>query len=155
MPCREFDVVGLVLLVTDPVTRDTFRGRAKSQWAFMTDGSCAKGDAADAWEETQVLAIEISWPEQAFVSFEKTLVGSVVGYCNLWLKHRDQSNRLWVAEATERSHYSSKMTSPAFRHLTGAALEVQKWSKLNSWNVDILQSDVEQLAVHFENPSSA
>lgn len=75
---REFDVVGLVLLVTDPVTRDTFRGRAKSQWAFMTDGSCAKGDAADAWEETQVLAIEISWPEQAFVSFEKTLVGSVV-----------------------------------------------------------------------------
>ncbi|KAG6551190.1 hypothetical protein Mapa_007426 [Marchantia paleacea] len=155
MPCREFDVAGLVLLVTDPVTRDTFRGRAKSQWAFMTDGSCAKGDAADAWEETQVLAIEVTWPEQAFVSFETTLVGSVVGYCNLWLRHRDQSNRLWVAEASERSHYSSKMTSPAFRHLTGAALEVQKWSKLNSWNVDILQSDVEQLAVHFENPSSA
>ncbi|KAL2619874.1 hypothetical protein R1flu_000079 [Riccia fluitans] len=150
MPCREFDVVGLVLFVTDPVPRDSFRGAAKSQWVFITDGSCAKGDAADAWEETQVLAVEVFWPVEAFVPVESSLVGSVVGFCNLWLKHRDHGNRLWVSEASDRANYSTKLTSPTFRHLSSTACEVRKWASLNSWNVDILQSDVEELAVHFK-----
>ncbi|KAL3681954.1 hypothetical protein R1sor_024910 [Riccia sorocarpa] len=149
MSCREFDVVGLVLSVTDPFPRDSFRGAAKSQWVFITDGSCAKGDAADAWEETQVLAVEVFWPVEAFVPIESSLVGSVVGFCNLWLKHRDHVNRLWVAEASDKAHYSAKLTSSAFRHLSTAASEVRKWAKLNTWNVEILQSDVEEMAVHF------
>ncbi|PPS06622.1 hypothetical protein GOBAR_AA14016 [Gossypium barbadense] len=79
--------------------------------------------------------------DDSFAPINPNLVGSMVGFCNLIKKPKDQMNHLWVAEATENSTYYLNF-KPSISHLQSAGASVQAWAKASSSIIDELRKKV-------------
>ncbi|KAL4189586.1 hypothetical protein AMTRI_Chr08g207900 [Amborella trichopoda] len=137
----EFDFAGVVVFVGEPYVC----GNHKKQWVFTTDGSEAwSGSESDVLAQA-LLAISFSMPiadTGSFAPANYTLAGSTVGFCNLLKRERDQSNNLWVAEATENSTYSFCFNLPGRSHLKESADNVRQWAKNSSLILDKLKQRI-------------
>ncbi|CAL5389934.1 unnamed protein product [Camellia sinensis] len=78
----------------------------------------------------------------SFSPINQNLVGSVVGFCNLIKRAKDQINFLWVAEATENSTYSLSYDNVHCSHLKEAAVSAERWAKISSSTIEKLRRKV-------------
>ncbi|XP_021908727.1 protein BREAST CANCER SUSCEPTIBILITY 2 homolog B isoform X3 [Carica papaya] len=124
----EFDIAAWVLYVGE-VYIDAQR---RKQWVFVTDGSVS--DIKSGEISNSLLAINFCSPcvdDDSFLQINHNLAGSLVGFCDLVKKAKDQKNELWVAEATENSSYFLSFDFPRCSHLKSAAASVQRISSLS------------------------
>ncbi|KHG23348.1 Breast cancer type 2 susceptibility [Gossypium arboreum] len=127
----EFDIAAYVVYVGEVYTAS----HQKKQWVFVTD------DSISDLQSDSLLAISFCSPsidDDSFAPINPNLVGSMVGFCNLIKKPKDQMNHLWVAEATENSTYYLNF-KPSISHLQSAGASVQAWAKASSSIIDELR----------------
>ncbi|KAK8561593.1 hypothetical protein V6N13_149242 [Hibiscus sabdariffa] len=123
----EFDIAAYVVYVGEVYTAS----HQKKQWVFVTDDSISD---LQPGLSNSLLAISFCSPsvdDDSFAPINSNLVGSMVGFCNLIKKPKDQMNHLWVAEATENSAYHLNFT-PSISHLKSAGASVQAWAKASN-----------------------
>ncbi|GMJ03265.1 BRCA2-like B [Hibiscus trionum] len=133
----EFDIAAYVVYVGEVYTASN----QKKQWLFVTDDSISD---LQSGLSNCLLAISFCSPsidDDSFAPINTNLVGSMVGFCNLIKKPKDQMNHLWVAEATENSAYHLNFT-PSISHLKSAGASVQEWAKASSSIIDELRKKV-------------
>ncbi|KAK4418891.1 protein BREAST CANCER SUSCEPTIBILITY 2B [Sesamum alatum] len=125
----EFDIAAFVVYVGEVYRQ----GHQQKQWVFVTDAStagfCSK-ESPDA-----LLAINYCLPYTELFSsapVNSSIAGSVVGFCNLIKRPRDQVNGLWVADATENSDYFLSYDRAGYSHLKDVAASVLKWANTSS-----------------------
>lgn len=115
----EFDIVAVVVLVGEVY----LSGCQKKQWIFLTDESEISSELPLEELYGYLLAISFCSPVNDNDSsglFNQSLVGTTVAIHNIVKRARDQTNRLWVAEATENSTYSVCCNLPKDSHLKPA-----------------------------------
>ncbi|KAK9154038.1 hypothetical protein Sjap_001518 [Stephania japonica] len=137
----EFDVAALVVHVGEP----RVCGHQKQQWVFVTDGSTSGNELQSEESSNALLAISFWFPiieNEPFLPVNYALEGSIVGFCNLIKRARDQINHLWVAEATDNSTYSLLNDLPTSSHLNEAAGAANRWAKISSLAIERLKEKV-------------
>ncbi|KAL0450971.1 UNVERIFIED_CONTAM: protein BREAST CANCER SUSCEPTIBILITY 2B [Sesamum latifolium] len=95
-----------------------------------------------------LLAINFCLPYTEFDSsapVNSNIAGSVVGFCNLTKRPRDQVNGLWVAEATENSDYFLSYDHAGYSHLKDVAASVLKWANTSSLITEKLKETVSSI----------
>ncbi|CAK7343756.1 unnamed protein product [Dovyalis caffra] len=139
---HEFDIAALVLHIGEVYTA----AQQKKQWVFVTDSSISTLDSEDM--SKSLLAISFCSPyidNDSFLPINYNLAGSTVGFYNLMKRAKDQTNHLWIAEATENSTYSLSFDSSNFSHLKNAAASTQNWAKISTSLVSSSSRSVESL----------
>ncbi|GJX07881.1 breast cancer susceptibility 2 homolog B-like protein [Tanacetum coccineum] len=140
----EFDVAAFVIYVGE-VHKS---GNQKRQWVFVADGSISlshQHDLSDA-----LLAISFSSPSidcDSAVPINYNLVGSTVGFCNLIKCPKDQTNHIWVAEATENSTYFLTYYGASSKHLKNAAASADQWAKASTLTIEKLKGKISSIVV--------
>ncbi|KAK4478421.1 hypothetical protein RD792_013891 [Penstemon davidsonii] len=137
--CSEFDIAALVVYVGEVY----MQGHQQKQWVFVTDGSTPQSCSKESSDT--LLAISFSLPFSQCDSFSpvnSNIAGSVVGFCNLIKRPRDQVNGLWVADATENSDYFLSYDHASRNHLKDAAASVFKWAKTSSLITEKLKENI-------------
>ncbi|XP_009130634.1 protein BREAST CANCER SUSCEPTIBILITY 2 homolog B isoform X2 [Brassica rapa] len=127
----EFDLAAYVVYVGNVYTGV----EQKKQWVFVTDGSTQRSRSGEI--SNSLLAISFSTPSMDDLPtphISHSLVGSVVGFCNLIKKAKDAKNDMWVGEATENSVYSINAEAAYSSHLKTSSSHIQTWAKLSSSN---------------------
>ncbi|XP_018474420.1 protein BREAST CANCER SUSCEPTIBILITY 2 homolog B isoform X2 [Raphanus sativus] len=127
----EFDIAAYVVYVGNVYT-DV---EQKKQWVFVTDGSTQHSRSGEI--SNSLLAISFSTPSKDDLPtphISQSLVGSVVGFCNLIKRAKDAKNDMWVGEATENSVYSINAEASYSSHLKTSSSHIQTWAKLSSFN---------------------
>ncbi|XP_057983241.1 protein BREAST CANCER SUSCEPTIBILITY 2 homolog B-like [Malania oleifera] len=135
----EFDIAALVVYVGEVYTVV----HQKKQWVFVTDGSVSELQQEEF--SSSLLAISFCSPcvdNDSFAPINHNLAGSVVGFCNLIKRAKDQTNHLWVAEATENSTYFLSYDLSPCLHLKNAAASAQRWAKISSLTIKKLEEKV-------------
>ncbi|KAE8686923.1 Detected protein of confused Function [Hibiscus syriacus] len=133
----EFDIAAYVVYVGEVYTAS----HQKKQWVFVTDDSISD---LQSGLSNSLLAISFCSPsidDDSFAPINSNLVGSMVGFCNLIKKPKDQMNHLWVAEATENSAYHLNF-NPSISHLKSAGASVQAWAKTSNSIINELRKKV-------------
>ncbi|WZY79877.1 hypothetical protein YC2023_026261 [Brassica napus] len=128
---HEFDIAAYVVYVGNVYT-DV---EQKKQWVFVTDGSTQRSRSGEI--SNSLLAISFSTPSMDDLPtphISHSLVGSVVGFCNLIKRAKDAKNDMWVGEATENSVYSINAEAAYSSHLKTSSSHIQTWAKLSSSN---------------------
>ncbi|KAL8161901.1 hypothetical protein V2J09_013390, partial [Rumex salicifolius] len=126
----EFDTATLVLYVG----KEYVTAHQKRQWVFVTDGSTSEPEKNEPYS-ISLLAISFCSPYSDAYSVSPVnhnLAGSIVGFSNLIKRSRDETNDLWVAEATENTTYHLNYECTRFSHLNHAYASVQKWTDRSS-----------------------
>ncbi|XP_044974947.1 protein BREAST CANCER SUSCEPTIBILITY 2 homolog A-like isoform X2 [Hordeum vulgare subsp. vulgare] len=122
----EFDIAGVVLHVGDVYSCSS----QKRQWLFLTDGSKFISASQSTEQDDYLLAVSFSCStvgdDSAFFSY--ALSGNTVGFSNLVKRHKDQTRRIWVAEATASSTYTLSHEISKKSHLKEAATRAEKWA---------------------------
>ncbi|KAE8792571.1 Breast cancer type 2 susceptibility protein-like protein [Hordeum vulgare] len=122
----EFDIAGVVLHVGDLYSCSS----QKRQWLFLTDGSKFISASQSTEQDDYLLAVSFSCStvgdDSAFFSY--ALSGNTVGFSNLVKRHKDQTRRIWVAEATASSTYTLSHEISKKSHLKEAATRAEKWA---------------------------
>ncbi|KAL5550739.1 hypothetical protein UlMin_000915 [Ulmus minor] len=140
VPCSsEFDIAAFVIFVGEV----HISAHQKKQWVFVTDSSISELQSKELSDS--LLAICFSSPyidDDSFVSINRNLEGSKVGFCNLIKRAKDQVNHIWVAEASENSTYFLNFDSPQCSHLKDAALSAERWGKTSSLAIDELRKKI-------------
>ncbi|KAF1883721.1 hypothetical protein Lal_00012638 [Lupinus albus] len=134
----EFDIAAHVVHVGEVYTSS----QQKKQWVFVTDGSIMHGLQS---EPTSLLAICFCSPSIDYVSvppINYNLAGSTVGFCNLIKREKDQTNHIWVADATENSTYCLSYDSPHYAHLRNTASSIRRWANNSSLTIEKLKEKV-------------
>ncbi|KAI7741842.1 hypothetical protein M8C21_003275 [Ambrosia artemisiifolia] len=137
----EFDVAAFVIYV-GVVHKSS---QQKRQWVFVADGSISSQshELSDA-----LLAISFCSPSvdcDSIVPINYNLVGSMVGFCNLIKCAKDQTNHIWVAEATDNSTYFLSYDSANSRHLKDAAAAADHWAKASTLTIEKLKEKVSSI----------
>ncbi|XP_052172004.1 protein BREAST CANCER SUSCEPTIBILITY 2 homolog B-like isoform X2 [Diospyros lotus] len=135
----EFDLAALVVYVGD-VYSDALQ---KKQWVFVTDGSISESHSEEP--SNSLLAISFWSPHtdcDSYTPINHNLVGSVVGFCNLIKRAKDQVNHLWVAETTENSTYFLSSDLVHYFHLKDASASVERWAKISGLTIEKLRRKV-------------
>ncbi|KAL2250360.1 UNVERIFIED_CONTAM: Protein BREAST CANCER SUSCEPTIBILITY 2 B [Sesamum indicum] len=138
----EFDIAAFVVYVGEVYRQ----GHQQKQWVFVTDGSTAGFCSKESLDA--LLAINFCLPYTEFDSsapVNSNIVGSVVGFCNLTKRPRDQVNGLWVAEATENSDYFLSYDHAGYSHLKDVAASVLKWANTSSLITEKLKETVSSI----------
>ncbi|KAI3525725.1 hypothetical protein L1887_04760 [Cichorium endivia] len=139
----EFDVAAFVVYVGDV---HKF-GHEKRQWVFVTDGTCNSQSNPHELSDS-LLAISFFSPSvdcDSIVPINYNLVGSTVGFCNLIKRAKDQSNCIWVAEATENSTYFLSYDSGNSKHLKDAAASADRWAKSSTLIIEKLKGKISSM----------
>uniref|UniRef100_A0ACD5VKF8 Uncharacterized protein n=1 Tax=Avena sativa TaxID=4498 RepID=A0ACD5VKF8_AVESA len=122
----EFDIAGVVLHVGDVYLCSS----QKRQWLFLTDGSKFTLAQQSTEQDDCLLAVSfscrIAGDDCAF--FSHALSGNTVGFSNLVKRQKDQTRRIWVAEATESSTFTLSHEISKKSHLKEAAICAEKWA---------------------------
>ncbi|XP_051142662.1 protein BREAST CANCER SUSCEPTIBILITY 2 homolog B-like [Andrographis paniculata] len=123
----EFDIAAFVVYVGEVYTH----GHQQKQWVFVTDGST--DESCENRSQDTLLAINFCLPCAESCSYtcapvNSNIAASVVGFCNLIKRRRDEANGLWVAEATENSEYFLSYDDARRKHLKEAAALVLNWA---------------------------
>uniref|UniRef100_A0A453E3W2 Tower domain-containing protein n=2 Tax=Aegilops tauschii subsp. strangulata TaxID=200361 RepID=A0A453E3W2_AEGTS len=122
----EFDIAGVVLHVGDVY----LCSNQKRQWLFLTDGSKFISASQSTDQDDCLLAVSFSCSsasdDGAFFSY--ALSGNTVGFSNLVKRQKDQTRRIWVAEATQSSTYTLSHEISKKSHLKEAATCAEKWA---------------------------
>ncbi|KAF7035226.1 hypothetical protein CFC21_046138 [Triticum aestivum] len=122
----EFDIAGVVLHVGDVY----LCSNQKRQWLFLTDGSKFISASQSTEQDDCLLAVSFSCSsasdDGAFFSY--ALSGNTVGFSNLVKRQKDQTRRIWVAEATQSSTYTLSHEISKKSHLKEAATCAEKWA---------------------------
>ncbi|KAG8377073.1 hypothetical protein BUALT_Bualt09G0130300 [Buddleja alternifolia] len=137
----EFDIAALVVYVGEVYAQ----GHQQKQWVFVTDGSDPEFCSKESSDSDALLAINFCLPyteSDSFTPVNCNIAGSVVGFCNLIKRSRDQVNGLWVAEATENSDYFLSYDHAGRNHLKDAASSVLKWAKTSSSITEKLKENI-------------
>ncbi|KAI3788693.1 hypothetical protein L2E82_01466 [Cichorium intybus] len=140
----EFDVAAFVVYVGEV---HKF-GHEKRQWVFVTDGSCCNFQSNPHELSDSLLAISFFSPSvdcDSIVPINYNLVGSTVGFCNLIKRAKDQSNCIWVAEATENSTYFLSYDSGNSKHLKDAAASADRWAKSSTLIIEKLKGKISSM----------
>ncbi|KAK9053973.1 hypothetical protein SSX86_025048 [Deinandra increscens subsp. villosa] len=142
----EFDVAAFVIYVGE-VHKSS---QQKRQWVFVADGSIP----SHPHELPALLAISFCSPSvdcDSIAPINYNLVGSTVGFCNLIKCSMDQTNHIWVAEATDNSTYFLSYDGPNSKHLKDAAAYADRWAKASTlvWILIIWSSDKILFVVNF------
>ncbi|KAF8089808.1 hypothetical protein N665_0496s0017 [Sinapis alba] len=127
----EFDIAAYVVYVGNVYT-DV---EQKKQWVFVTDGSTQHSRSGEI--SNCLLAISFSIPSMDDLptpQISHSLVGSVVGFCNLIKRAKDAKNDMWIGEATENSVYSINAEAAYSSHLKISSSHIQTWATLSSFN---------------------
>ncbi|KAL0338130.1 UNVERIFIED_CONTAM: protein BREAST CANCER SUSCEPTIBILITY 2B [Sesamum angustifolium] len=135
----EFDIAAFVVYVGEVYRQ----GHQQKQWVFVTDGSTAGFCSKESLDA--LLAINFCLPYTEFDSsapVNSNIAGSVVGFCNLTKRPRDQVNGLWVADATENSDYFLSYDHAGYSHLKDVAATVLKWANTSSLITEKLKETV-------------
>ncbi|KAL0375393.1 UNVERIFIED_CONTAM: protein BREAST CANCER SUSCEPTIBILITY 2B [Sesamum radiatum] len=138
----EFDIAAFVVYVGEVYRQ----GHQQRQWVFVTDGSTAGFCSKESLDA--LLAINFCLPYTEFDSsapVNSNIAGSVVGFCNLTKRPRDQVNGLWVAEATENSDYFLSYDHAGYSHLKDVAASVLKWANTSSLITEKLKETVSSI----------
>ncbi|XP_037411656.1 protein BREAST CANCER SUSCEPTIBILITY 2 homolog B-like isoform X9 [Triticum dicoccoides] len=126
LSCSEFDIAGVVLHVGDVY----LCSNQKRQWLFLTDGSKFISASQSTEQDDCLLAVSFSCSsasdDGAFFSY--ALSGNTVGFSNLVKRQKDQTRRIWVAEATQSSTYTLSHEISKKSHLKEAAACAEKWA---------------------------
>ncbi|KAL7248632.1 hypothetical protein ACSBR2_003387 [Camellia fascicularis] len=135
----EFDIAALVVYVGEVYTDS----HQKKQWVFVTDSSISESHSAEPSNSLLAISFSSSYIDcDSFSPINQNLVGSVVGFCNLIKRAKDQINFLWVAEATENSTYSLNYDNVHCSHLKEAAVSAERWAKISSSTIEKLRRKV-------------
>ncbi|KAK9289849.1 hypothetical protein L1049_008009 [Liquidambar formosana] len=140
----EFDIAALVVHVGEVYTA----AHQKKQWVFVTDGSISELQSEKS--SKSLLAISFCSPyidDDSFAPINYNLAGSIVGFCNLIKRAKDQTNHLWVAEATENSNYFFNYDLLHCSHLKNAAASVQR-KEISSLTIEKLREKVLSIIGH-------
>ncbi|XP_074568879.1 protein BREAST CANCER SUSCEPTIBILITY 2 homolog B-like [Curcuma longa] len=143
----EFDIAAVILHVGDVC----ISGRQKKQWVFVSDGCTWDSTLQYQGQLDCLLAISFRSPftgNDLSALFSHHHEGTVVGFFNLVKRARDQSNHLWVAEATENSTYSACYNLPSNCHLKTDATFAQRWAKLSSSIIQELKERILYIVGH-------
>ncbi|XP_019242935.1 PREDICTED: protein BREAST CANCER SUSCEPTIBILITY 2 homolog B-like isoform X2 [Nicotiana attenuata] len=136
---REFDIAAVVVFVGQLYTE----AHQSKQWVFVADGSTSTCDSND--ESETVMATSFTSPcveTDSFAPINSNLVGSVVSFCNLIKRARDNVNNLWVAEATENSTYYLNFDHSHCSHLKEASASAERWAKISGSRLEKLRGKV-------------
>ncbi|XP_075089946.1 protein BREAST CANCER SUSCEPTIBILITY 2 homolog B-like isoform X1 [Nicotiana tabacum] len=136
---REFDIAAVVVFVGQLYTE----AHQSKQWVFVADGSTSTLDSND--ESETLMATSFTSPcieTDSFAPINSNLVGSVVSFCNLIKRARDNVNNLWVAEATENSTYYLKFDHSHCSHLKEASASAERWAKISGLRLERLRGKV-------------
>nr|XP_018681555.1 PREDICTED: protein BREAST CANCER SUSCEPTIBILITY 2 homolog B-like isoform X1 [Musa acuminata subsp. malaccensis] len=142
----EFDIAAMILHVEDVC----MSGRQKKQWIFITDGCNCSSTSQYQEQHDCLLAVSFSSPMVDKDLFSHHHEGTVVGFYNLVKRARDQTNHLWVAEATENSTYSVSYNLPGDCHLKVAATSAHRWAKLSYLTIQKLKERISSILGHHE-----
>ncbi|XP_064963631.1 protein BREAST CANCER SUSCEPTIBILITY 2 homolog B-like [Musa acuminata AAA Group] len=142
----EFDIAAMILHVEDVC----MSGRQKKQWIFITDGCNCSSTSQYQEQHDCLLAVSFSSPMVDKDLFSHHHEGTVVGFYNLVKRARDQTNHLWVAEATENSTYSVSYNLPGNCHLKVAATSAHRWAKLSYLTIQKLKERISNILGHHE-----
>ncbi|KAJ8503827.1 hypothetical protein OPV22_004713 [Ensete ventricosum] len=141
----EFDIAAMILHVEDVC----MSGRQKKQWIFVTDGCNCSSTSQYQEQHDCLLAVSFSSPIVDKDLFSHHHEGTVVGFYNLVKRARDQTNHLWVAEATENSTYSVSYNLPGNCHLKiAAATSAHRWAKLSHLTIQKLKERISYILGH-------
>ncbi|XP_062095002.1 protein BREAST CANCER SUSCEPTIBILITY 2 homolog B [Humulus lupulus] len=135
----EFDIAAFVVFVGEVYKG----GQQMKQWVFVTDSSISELQSEEYSD--CLLAICFCSPnidDDSSVPFNRNLVGSTVGFCNLVKRAKDQVNHLWVAEASENSTYFLSFDSPHYSHLKDAAISAERWGRTSELTIGKLREKV-------------
>ncbi|CAK9150441.1 unnamed protein product [Ilex paraguariensis] len=133
----EFDIAAFVVYVGEMYTA----AYQKKQWVFVTDGSISELQSKEPYNS--LLAISFCSPScDSFAPINFNLAGSTVCFCDLIKRAKDQTNNLWVAEATENSTYFISYDHEKCSHLKDASSSAQRWAKLSSSTIEMLRGKV-------------
>ncbi|XP_016487860.2 protein BREAST CANCER SUSCEPTIBILITY 2 homolog B [Nicotiana tabacum] len=136
---REFDIAAVIVFVGQLYT-ETHQSK---QWVFVADGSTSTLDSND--ESETLMATSFTSPcieTDSFAPINPNLVGSVVSFCNLIKRARDNVNNLWVAEATENSTYYLNFDHSHCSHLKEASASAERWAKISGSRLEKLRGKV-------------
>ncbi|XP_009776180.2 protein BREAST CANCER SUSCEPTIBILITY 2 homolog B-like isoform X1 [Nicotiana sylvestris] len=136
---REFDIAAVVVFVGQLYTG----AHQSKQWVFVADGSPFTLDSND--ESETLMATSFTSPcieTDSFAPINSNLVGSVVSFCNLIKRARDNVNNLWVAEATENSTYYLNFDHSHCSHLKEASASAERWAKISGSRLEKLRGKV-------------
>ncbi|CAN1276941.1 Protein BREAST CANCER SUSCEPTIBILITY 2 homolog B [Linum perenne] len=135
---REFDMVAVVVHVGEVYGT----GASSKQWVFVTDNSISTSNLEAA---NSLLVLSFSAPsidKDSAAPVNHNLAGSTVGFCNIIKRKKDQTNQLWIAEATENSTYYLNFDSPNCSHLRKTAASIQSWAKISTTVISSLKEKV-------------
>ncbi|KVI03323.1 BRCA2, oligonucleotide/oligosaccharide-binding 1 [Cynara cardunculus var. scolymus] len=137
----EFDVAAFVIYVGEVHTS----AHQNRQWVFVADGTSISHphELSDA-----LLAISFCSPSvdcDSTVPINYNLVGSTVGFCNLIKSAKDQTNHIWLAEATENSTYFLSYDSTNSQHLKTAAASADQWAKASNLMIEKLKGKISSI----------
>ncbi|XP_048562012.1 protein BREAST CANCER SUSCEPTIBILITY 2 homolog B-like isoform X9 [Triticum urartu] len=136
----EFDIAGVVLHVGDVY----LCSNQKRQWLFLTDGSKFISASQSTVQDDCLLAVSFSCSsasdDGAFFSY--ALSGNTVGFSNLVKRQKDQTRRIWVAEATQSSTYTLSHEISKKSHLKEAATCAEKWASSSFDKIQQLKEKV-------------
>uniref|UniRef100_A0ACD5TRR7 Uncharacterized protein n=1 Tax=Avena sativa TaxID=4498 RepID=A0ACD5TRR7_AVESA len=136
----EFDIAGVVLHVGDVYLSSS----QKRQWLFLTDGSKFTSAQQSTEQDDCLLAVSfscrIAGDDCAF--FSHALSGNTVGFSNLVKRQKDQTRRIWVAEATESSTFTLSHAISKKSHLKEAAICAEKWASSSYHKIQQLKERV-------------
>ncbi|XP_075089858.1 protein BREAST CANCER SUSCEPTIBILITY 2 homolog A-like [Nicotiana tabacum] len=136
---REFDIAAVVVFVGHLYTE----AHQSKQWVFVADGSTSTLDSND--ESETLMATSFTSPcieTDSFAPINSNLVGSVVSFCNLIKRARDNVNNLRVAEATENSTYYLKFDHSHCSHMKEASASAERWAKISGSRLERLRGKV-------------
>ncbi|XP_048562010.1 protein BREAST CANCER SUSCEPTIBILITY 2 homolog B-like isoform X7 [Triticum urartu] len=140
LSCSEFDIAGVVLHVGDVY----LCSNQKRQWLFLTDGSKFISASQSTVQDDCLLAVSFSCSsasdDGAFFSY--ALSGNTVGFSNLVKRQKDQTRRIWVAEATQSSTYTLSHEISKKSHLKEAATCAEKWASSSFDKIQQLKEKV-------------
>ncbi|CAN0927860.1 Protein BREAST CANCER SUSCEPTIBILITY 2 homolog B [Linum grandiflorum] len=134
----EFDIAAVVVHVGEVYGTGSYA----KQWVFVTDNSISTLNSEAA---NSLLVLSFNAPSidnDSAKPVNQNLAGSIVGFCNIIKRKKDQSNQIWVAEATENSTYYLNFDSPNCSHLRKTAASVQTWTKTSSSVISRLEEKV-------------
>ncbi|KAJ0653655.1 putative breast cancer type 2 susceptibility protein [Helianthus annuus] len=138
----EFDVAAFVIYV-GVVHKSS---QQKRQWVFVADGSIISSQPHELSDA--LLAISFCSPSvdcDSIVPINYNLVGSTVGFCNLIKCAKDQTNHIWVAEATDNSTYFLSYDGANSKHLKDAAASADQWAKASTLMIEKLKEKVSSI----------
>ncbi|MFS7948380.1 putative breast cancer type 2 susceptibility protein [Helianthus anomalus] len=138
----EFDVAAFVIYV-GVVHKSS---QQKRQWVFVADGSIISSQPHELSDA--LLAISFCSPSvdcDSIVPINYNLVGSTVGFCNLIKCAKDQTNHIWVAEATDNSTYFLSYDGANSKHLKDAAASADQWAKASTLTIEKLKEKVSSI----------